>query len=382
MRSVRILLAQNMPHVPAFGGANRSNRVMLEQLAARGHECHVVAPVHVAREELDRRLAGYGVEARPDRDAVVFDLNGVRVRAVTAGHRLVREVVRTAEVVRPDRVLVPSDDPGSLMLGAALTAAPDRVVYLAHTLQQLPFGPASFHPSEAAARLVRRCATVVAVSRTARERLWEWGGLRSELVYPAVYGTGPFPESHGDAVTMVNPCAYKGISVFLGLADAFPDVAFLAVPTWGATADDLAALRARPNIELMEPQDDIRRVLARARVLVMPSLWDETFGYTAVEALLHGVPVIAANIGGLPEATLGVGHLVPVTPISVYDNVEGRPLPRVPPQDLEPWTATLRTVLSHDGPRDAERRAAADFVDGLDPGALEALLLRDTAAAR
>lgn len=377
---MRILLAQNMPHVPTFGGANRSNRVMLEQLAARGHECCVVAPVHVPRAELDRRLADDGVVAVADGDALTFELNGVRVRAVLAGHRLVREVLRVAAAMRPDRVLVPSDDPGTLMLGAALTAAPDRVVYLAHTLQQLPFGPASFHPSDAAARLIRRCAGVIAVSRTARDRLWEWGGLRSDLLHPAVYGAGPFPRLGGDAVTMVNPCGFKGITIFLGLADAFPDVPFLGVPTWGATADDLAALRARPNIDLVDPHADIRRILARSRVLVMPSLWDETFGYTAVEALLHGVPVLASDLGGLPEAMLGVPHLLPVTPISHYDTVGGRPVPRIPAQDLSPWIATLDRVLTDDAHREelraAGQRAAADFVAGLDAGALETLLLR------
>jgi glycosyltransferase involved in cell wall biosynthesis len=208
--------------------------------------------------------------------------------------------------------------------------------------------------------------------------------VRSELVYPAVYGTGPFPRFDGDAVTMVNPCGYKGIAVFLGLADAFPGVAFRAVPTWGATADDLAALRARPNIELAEPHDDIRRILAGARVLVMPSLWDETFGYTAVEALLHGVPVLAADVGGLPEAMLGVPHLLPVTPITRYDAVDGRPVPRIPPQDVAPWTATLHTVLTDGAHRDhlaaAGRRAATGFVAAIDPNALEALLARTAAA--
>ena len=45
-------------------------------------------------------------------------------------------------------------------------------------------------------------------------------------------------------VTMVNPCAVKGIDIFLEVADRMPDVAFAAVPTWGATAEDMANLAA------------------------------------------------------------------------------------------------------------------------------------------
>ncbi|MEU4244967.1 glycosyltransferase family 4 protein [Actinoplanes sp. NPDC026619] len=384
---MRIVLAQNMPHVPTYGGANRSNRIMLEHLAARGHDCTVVAPMHVTRAELDRRLAGYAVDdARVDGDTVSFELNGVRVRAVLVPQRLVREVRRCVAAVGPDRVLVPSDDPGAMMLGASLVAAPDRVVYLAHTVQQLPFGPASFHPSPAATRLVHRCAAVVAVSRTVQDHLRRWGGLDSALMYPAVYGDGPYPLAEGDAVTMVNPCAYKGIEIFLGLADAFPHVPFLAVPTWGTTGADLGSLRQRPNIELMAATDDIGRVFARTRVLAMPSLWDETFGYTAVEAMLRGVPVLAARIGGLPEAMLGVPHLLPVTRISRYDDDGGRPVPEVPAQDLEPWIRTLSRVLTDDAHRGELRRsarqAAGDFVASLDPDALENLLRREAATTR
>ena len=38
-----------------------------------------------------------------------------------------------------------------------------------------------------------------------------------------------------------------------------------------------------------------------ARFIVVPSEWYETFGLVAVEAMSHGLPVIASRIGGLPE---------------------------------------------------------------------------------
>ena len=37
----------------------------------------------------------------------------------------------------------------------------------------------------------------------------------------------------------------------------------------------------------------------RARTVVMPSLWNETFGLVAAEAMGHGVPVVASRIGAL-----------------------------------------------------------------------------------
>jgi len=39
----------------------------------------------------------------------------------------------------------------------------------------------------------------------------------------------------------------------------------------------------------------------RARFLVFPSIWYETFGLVMAEAMSHGVPVVASNIGAVPE---------------------------------------------------------------------------------
>ncbi|MHB1044085.1 MAG: glycosyltransferase family 4 protein [Eubacteriales bacterium] len=47
--------------------------------------------------------------------------------------------------------------------------------------------------------------------------------------------------------------------------------------------------------------EEVWPLMADLDLLVVPSLW-EGFGLTAVEALALGVPVVAADVGGLPEA--------------------------------------------------------------------------------
>ena len=141
----------------------------------------------------------------------------------------------------------------------------------------------------------------------------------------------------------------KGISIFLALADAFPEVRFAAVPTWGADAADRAALAARPNITVLDPVDHIDTLLARTRVLLVPSLWAEARSRIVVEAMLRGVPVMAANTGGLPEAKMGVPYLLPVNPIARYQprlNERMVPIAEVPAQDIAPWIEALRRLLT------------------------------------
>lgn len=47
------------------------------------------------------------------------------------------------------------------------------------------------------------------------------------------------------------------------------------------------------------------------RVLVVPSRWEEPFGIVALEGLASGCEVVAAKVGGLPEAVGPGGHLFP-----------------------------------------------------------------------
>ncbi len=319
---MHILLAQNLIHLPTFGGANKANRLLLGQLADRGHTCRVVAPMAggnwaATPREFRRFLADRGLPVLSESDeAIVFDDSGMEVHAVPSASRLPIYATRLAQRVTPDLALVPLDDPGFVMVNAAFEGVgPTRVVCLVHTLDHLPFGPSSRVPSDAGTRQLRRAGGLLTVSRIAAEYVTEWGRMESAMLRLPVYGPGPFP-SHGHpdhgAVTLINPSWEKGITTFLYLAERLPEQEFIAVPTWATTPEDRAALAELPNITLVDPVEDIDELLARTRVLVMPSVWRETFGMSAVEAMVRGIPVVASDIGGLPEAMLGVPYLLPV----------------------------------------------------------------------
>lgn len=48
-------------------------------------------------------------------------------------------------------------------------------------------------------------------------------------------------------------------------------------------------------------QEEISRQLRATSVMVFPSLWPETLGIVGLEAMAHGVPIVASDIGGVPE---------------------------------------------------------------------------------
>jgi len=224
----------------------------------------------------------------------------------------------------------------------------------------------------------------VSVSRYLSSYLERWGGRTATLLHPPIFGGGPFalPEPlPGGYVTMVNPCELKGIRIFLALADLMPDTRFAAVPGWGTRDGDLRRLAARPNVTVLPPYDDVDDLLRQTSLVLVPSLWHETFGYVAVEAMLRGVPVVASAVGGLPEAMLGVEHCIPVHAIEEYSTEvdEGMlPIPVVPDQDIGPWVRACTRVLDDRAfyaRLSGESRAAAlAFVRGTSWDPIESLL--------
>ena len=50
------------------------------------------------------------------------------------------------------------------------------------------------------------------------------------------------------------------------------------------------------------PYEKLSQYLKIGDIAVVPSTWDEPFGLTCVEAIATGLPLIATNSGGIPEA--------------------------------------------------------------------------------
>ena len=356
---MNLLLAQNLIYLPTLGGANKVNRLLLEGLAEQGHVCRAISRsigLQGAETQAQFRaeLATRGIELSTASDEVdVFSHSGVEVHAVADGTQLRRYLQEQIQLFQPTWTLISSEDPGQTMLEAALQIQPSRVIYIVHTTSHLPFGPAAFVANPAKTSLIGQAASIIAVSTFLQEYIRRWSGLESAVLplNTLTLRRGAFPRLgrfDADFVTFVNPCAVKGLPIFLALARAFPDVAFAAVPTWGTTEADRAALQQLQNVCILDPTDDIADIFARTRVLLVPSLWDEAFGRIVIEAMLHGIPVLASNIGGLPEAKLGIDYSLPVRQIEQYTpcfDARGLPIPIIPEQDIRPWVQALQSLL-------------------------------------
>jgi glycosyltransferase involved in cell wall biosynthesis len=367
---MKILLVGLIKYLSPFSGGSKANQALLEWLAARGHSCRVLTTSFpIEREQYLSELRAQGIEVGTTPSGLpVYRHRGVEARLASSLLQLGRELINYAREFDPTWI-VTSD---LHLAEVALEASPARVVFVTHSAATLPFGPDCAMADAAKTKLLGRMAGVLTVSKYMEHYLRQFGQLESTSIYWPAYGSPPFPlcgNFDGGYVTLVNTALTKGLPIFLELARRLPDVEFALVPTRALTDEARAALMQSPNVTILRPQEDIDKIFARTRVLLAPSLCPEAFGQVVVDAMARGVPVLGSNLGGVPEAKLGVDYVLPVSQVCYARHELTGYTEVIPEQDAGPWEEALGDLL---GSRERyeclssdSRAAALRFIGGL-----------------
>ena len=113
---------------------------------------------------------------------------------------------------------------------------------------------------------------------------------------PMVVYAGRLDEIKGVRLLMAGWDRYREQAGEPGLRLAIAGAGTLdaEVKAWAST---------RPSVLLTGPLSsaDCASLISRARAVLLPSAWEETFGLVAIEAMAVGVPPIAAGHGSFPE---------------------------------------------------------------------------------
>jgi glycosyltransferase involved in cell wall biosynthesis len=269
------------------------------------------------------------------------------------------------------------DDAVVLLDGLVASAAPEVLVPHARRLRlvvlvHMPLGHCPRHDGDGDARtrehaVLSSAAAVVATSAWTRRRLLELYGCPADRVHvaePAVDAAelAPGTAAGGALLCVAAVTAGKGHDVLLAALTTIADLAWQCVCVGSLERDPafVAGVRRRSvegglddRVSFAGPRTAaaLDRSYAAADLLVLASR-AETYGMVVTEALARGVPVVAAEVGGLPEA---LGH-----------GADGsRPGLLVPPGDPAALGGALRAWLADAELRGRLRRAARERRESL-----------------
>ncbi len=104
----------------------------------------------------------------------------------------------------------------------------------------------------------------------------------------------------------------KGVGVILSELCGVPDMNMIEINIYGSMKDPYYSSKVEEQARIYPKEvvrfhggyrsdKDLPGIMANNHVMVFPSLWEENYPLVIRETLLHGVPVIASNLGGVPE---------------------------------------------------------------------------------
>jgi glycosyltransferase involved in cell wall biosynthesis len=259
------------------------------------------------------------------------------------------------------------DGAAVLLDGLVASPSPDVLVPEAERLRQvvlvhMPLGTAAADDGarEREAAVLSAAVSVVTTSAWTQRTLVELYSLPDDRIHVAEPGADAADVARGTAtagalLTVGAVIPGKGHDILLDALALLPALGWHCVCVGSLERDRVFAERLRRQARDAGLGDRVRftgprtgSALARsydaADLLVLPSR-GETYGMVATEALARGLPVVAAHVGGVPEA---LGHGADGT----------RPGLLVPPDDPAALGVALRAWLGDAVLRERLRRAA------------------------
>jgi len=279
-----------------IGGSERSTHELCVALQRRGVAVAVVAQARRDAPEVKSAVANQW--------GTVDGIMGYPVYRVPDVVACVAEIASSlaAAMVIPQNVFA--------LATASVAAGFPTLLFLRHTDFAWLF-PGARTPQ--AAELTHPLLGFLANSEFTRGFYERHLGIRarvvSSIVDPGSYRT----TSARQKVVFVNPVPVKGVDIALRLAAARPDIPFEFVEAWPLSDEEYSAVakRCQPlsNVTLRRAVSDMREVYERAKILLVPSLWQEAWARVVAEVQASGIPVLASTRGGLP-ASVGPGGLL------------------------------------------------------------------------
>ena len=301
---------------PSIGGVQSHVAGLASELERRGHEVAILA------KQLKTNFPNGSLRISHDRIIYIEPIFPLPIIIVPPKPADVREVIRREgfEIVHAHHAFTPISlfsisAAENLRIPSILT---NHTIFLASNAKYV-WVPASYilYPYR---RYINKACLITAVSRAAAKFIEHFAEDKKIVVVPNGVNVELFESvekniqpnlSEKPIILYVGRLSYrKGLQV---LVRAMPFIlkeipnAHLLIAGKGYMESFIRrlikSLNLEGNVTMLGfiPDEKLPELYASSRLFVMPSLYCESFGITLLEAMASVRPVIASNVGGIPE---------------------------------------------------------------------------------
>ncbi len=316
---MKFLFVSGFQHLPQmYGGVMSNTHEIALELMRRGHD------VSVAANLLPNGYVGFSTRLMGRLNPKKQFADHVMGYPTYRRWNVVRALPSLVEAIRPDIAVVQPSQHIATARELNRLAVP-VIVYFHDVL----FDRMDGNPNELAN------ATFLANSQFTARQYKKVYGIDSVVIPPVFKVENYLGRRRPRNVTFVNPQSFKGSDIALELVRRCPEIPFSFVESWELPKQQKELIHrqmeACPNLELSGCTMNMKGIYSRAKVVLIPSRLEEAWGRVASEAQFSGIPAVASNRGGLPEAVGPGGILLD------------------PDGPIEDWVDAVRKLWHDDG---------------------------------
>jgi len=137
---------------------------------------------------------------------------------------------------------------------------------------------------------------IVCNSMFIQKKLLKIYGRKSIVVYPQVNINKENFKNTKEGIVFIGDSRIKGLNLVKKIASKLPENDFFIF------GRNTHVEKRIGNIIYCPWQADVLKIYKRAKLVIVPSLWQEAYGRVAKESIILDIPVLVSNVGGLAEA--------------------------------------------------------------------------------
>ncbi|MCD6593524.1 glycosyltransferase family 4 protein [Candidatus Bathyarchaeota archaeon] len=298
---------------PHIGGVQSHVAGLASELERRGHE------VAILTKQLKTDLLNCFLRVSHGKIVYIKPIFPLPIIIVPPKPTDIREVIRRGgfEIVHAHHAFTPTSllsisAAEKLRIPSILT---NHTIFIASSAKYV-WVPASYilYPYR---RYINKACLITAVSRAAAKFIEHFANGKEIIVVPNGVDIELFEsvekntQPEKPTILYVGRLAYrKGLQVLVRampfILKEFPNARLIIAGKGymdGFIRMLIKTLNLEGNVRMLGfiPDEKLPELYASSSLFVMPSLYCESFGITLLEAMASGRPVIASNVGGIPE---------------------------------------------------------------------------------